>query len=321
MRSIEKAKLSLIIPCYNEEANIKLLFDECIKELSKHEYSLEFVFINDGSTDKTMEELKKILKNDEGEIRIINFSRNFGKEAAMYAGLKNATGKYISIIDADLQQSPSLVNDMYEVLNKNNEYDAVCCYQSNRIEGKFISFLKKKFYQIIRKMTGIDFKEGASDFRLFRRYVVDAILSLSENNRFSKGIFGWIGFNTYYIPYTPNKRINGKSSFGLKNSFKYALTGILSFSVTPLRFATYLGSIISIISFICLIVAIIKKIFIGVNVPGYTTLLVCILFLGGMILLSLGIIGEYLARAYMEIKNRPIYLEKENISNKEDSPL
>lgn len=320
MSSIKKTKLSLVIPCYNEEDNIKLMYDKCIKCLSKKEYRLELILINDGSTDKTLNNLKKLLKNEE-EIRIINFSRNFGKEAAMYAGLKNATGDYVAIIDADLQQDPALINDMYQILKEKEEYDAVCCYQEKRIENKFTSFMKKGFYKIIRKLSDVDFREGASDFRLFRRYVVDAILSLSETNRFSKGIFGYIGFNTCYIPYTPNKRTNGKSKFGFYASLKYAISGIINFSVAPLKLATIMGTIISFTSFICLVVAIIKKLVIGADVPGYTTLLVCILFLGGVILLCLGVLGEYLARAYMEIKNRPIYIEKENLTNKDESPL
>lgn len=308
--------MSLIIPCYNEEKNINLLYQEIVNAFENLPMQIELIFINDGSYDNTLKELKKLLKQKKFEIKIINFSRNFGKESAMYAGLKNATGDFIGIIDADLQQKPNLVLKMLNILEEKEEYDSVCYYQSKRIENKFISFFKSKFYKIITKLSGIQFVNGASDFRLFRRYVVDAILMLQENNRFSKGIFNWIGFNTYYLPYTPDERLNGKSSFNLLKLVKYAVSGILSFSVAPLRLATYSGIIIALISFVYLIVVIIQKMFFTLNIPGYTTIIVILLFLGGLILFCLGIIGEYLARIYMETKKRLIYIAKNILENK-----
>lgn len=309
-------KISLVIPCYNEEKNIPLFYKECLKAYQKTKYKFELVFVNDGSKDNSIEELKKLTKEKTFEIKIINFSRNFGKEAGMYAGLKNTTGDYVAIIDADLQQKPELIIPMVEKLEENEEYDCVCYYQEKRIEGGLISFFKKTFYKTIEKLSEIEFVNGASDFRLFRRYVVDAILSLPEKNRFSKGIFSWIGFNTCYLPYIPEERANGKSSFNFKGLLKYALSGILSFSVAPLRLATYSGLTFSLLSFIYLIVVIIQKIVFTIDIPGYATIIACILLIGGLILFGLGIIGEYIARIYMEVKDRPIYIAKEIISNK-----
>lgn len=311
-------KVSLVIPCYNEEKNIPLFYEECQKTFTKVKNKVELVFINDGSKDNTITELKKLIKEQQFEIKVINFSRNFGKEAAMYAGLKNTTGDYVAIIDADLQQKPELILPMIEKLEENEEYDCVCYYQEKRIEGGVISFFKKMFYKVIEKLSEIQFVNGASDFRLFRRYVVDTIISLPEKNRFSKGIFSWIGFNTCYLPYTPEERANGTSSFNFKGLIKYALSGILSFSVAPLRLATYSGLTFSLLSFIYLIVVLIQKIFFTIDVPGYATLIACILLIGGLILFSLGIMGEYIARIYMEVKDRPVYIAKEIVTNQKE---
>lgn len=313
-----KKKLSLVIPCHNEERNVSLLYDEIYKIFKESEYVLELIFVNDGSKDHTLENIKKLLDKKDFEINIINFSRNFGKEAAMYAGLEQASGDYITIIDADLQQSPSLILDMLDVLEKNEEYDSVCCYQKERIESKFLSFLKEKFYKIISSISDVEFINGASDFRVFRRYVVESILSLNERTRFSKGIFSWVGFNTFYMPYVPNERKNGKSNFNFKSLFLYALSGIISFSVAPLRIATLSGILFALISFLYLIVVIIQKIFFTIDVPGYPTLIVSILLIGSLILVCLGIMGEYVARIYMESKQRPIYIAKERLTNKEN---
>jgi len=310
-------KLSLVVPCYNEEKNVPLFYKACKEAFDKLKMDIELIFINDGSKDDTIKELKKLTTKKKFSIKVINFSRNFGKEAAMYAGLKNATGDFVCIIDADLQQPPKLVVPMLEVLKDNPEYDCACYYQEKRIENGFISFVKKMFYKTIERLSDIQFVNGASDFRLFRRYVVDAILSLPEKNRFSKGIFSWIGFNTYYLPYTPEERQNGVSSFNFKSLLKYALSGIISFSIAPLRLATYSGLTFSLLSFIYLIVVLIQKIFFTIDVPGYATLIACILLIGGLILFGLGIIGEYIARIYVEVKDRPIYISKEILTNKE----
>lgn len=308
----KKKKISMVIPCYNEEKNVELFYNETLKYLSDKDFDLEMIYINDGSKDNTIGELNKLLKrNDKGIlIKVINFSRNFGKESALYAGLKESKGDYVVIIDADLQQHPKLIIPMYEHLENNENDDSVAYYQEKRIEGKFISFLKKSFYKIISKMCGINFVNGASDFRMLRRYVVDGLLQLEEYNRFSKGIFSWIGYNTFYIPYVPQKRVNGVSSFNTLKLFKYAWSGIIAFSIVPLKLATYLGSTFSIISFIYLIVVVIQKLCYGIVVPGYATVICLILLIGGIVLICLGIIGEYIARIYFEAKKRPIYLTK-----------
>ena len=311
-----KEKISVIIPCYNEEKNVTLLYDEFVKCFNKSKYKLELIYINDGSKDNTLNELKSLLLRKEFDVDIINFSRNFGKEAAMYAGMERSTGDYVLIIDADLQQKPELVLKMLDILENNDDYDSVCYCQEKRIEGKFVSFLKRKFYRFITSISDVEFVDGASDFRLFRRYVVDAILSLKEKNRFSKGIFSWVGFNTCYLPYTPENRKYGKSSFNLKNLFTYALSGIISFSVAPLRIATYGGMFFSLLCLIYLVVVVIQKIFFTIDIPGYPTLIVTLLLIGSLILFCLGIIGEYIARIYMETKKRPIYVEKKHFSNK-----
>lgn len=309
-------KISLVVPCYNEEKNVSLFYKECEKTFLKEKIKVELVFVNDGSKDNTIGELKKLTSTKKFEIKVINFSRNFGKEAAMYAGLKNTTGDYVVIIDADLQQKPELILPMIKIVEESDEYDCVCYYQEQRIEGKIVSLFKKMFYGVISKLSDIDFKNGASDFRLFRRYVVDAILSITEKNRFSKGIFSWIGFNTKYLPYIPEERANGVSSFNFKGLLKYAMSGILSFSVAPLRIATYSGLFFSLISFVYLIVVLIQKLFFTIDIPGYATIVACILLIGGIILFALGIIGEYIARIYMEVKDRPVYISKEILTNK-----
>ncbi len=315
---MKKQKLSVIIPCYNEEKSIEPLYKAFKNCFQSFPFKVELIFVDDGSSDKTFIEIKKCLKKQDFEIEAVHFSRNFGKEAAMYAGLERATGDYIGIIDADLQQKPELLVEMVKVLEEKEEYDCVCCYQERRIEDKTIAFMKKKFYALINKISEVELVDGASDFRVFRRYVVESILSLKEANRFSKGIFSWVGFNTYYMPYTPESRLYGKSSFGLKKLFLYAISGIISFSVAPLRIATFGGLFVSMLCFLYLLVVIIQKIFFTIDVPGYPTLIVTVLLIGSLILFCLGIIGEYIARIYMETKKRPLYITKEELTNKKN---
>lgn len=316
MRKTNKKTLSIIVPCYNEEKNVTLLYNEFVGVLKMRDLNVEMIFINDGSKDNTYKELVKLTDKKEFVVEVINFSRNFGKEAAMYAGLKKSTGDYVLIIDADLQQEPKLVLKMLDTLEEYDDYDSVCYFQEKRIENEFISFLKSNFYKFISSISDVEFVDGASDFRLFRRYMVDAILELTERNRFSKGIFSWVGFNTCYLPYTPKDRKYGESSFNFRKLLMYALSGIISFSVVPLRIATYGGLVFALLSLLYLVVVIIQKIFFTINVPGYPTLIVTILFIGGLILFCLGIIGEYIGRIYMETKKRPIYLEKNSVSNR-----
>lgn len=304
----EEKKLSVVVPCYNEERNVGVFYNELIKVFQDYSVILEVIFINDGSKDNTLMELKKLLTNKESEIKILALSRNFGKESAIYAGLEASTGDFVAIIDADMQQNPALLKDMLNILVSESDYDSVALYQEQRKEGFILSFFKRRFYNIINKMSEIDFFQGASDFRMFKRSMVNSILKITENNRFSKGIFSWAGFNTYYMPYKVEERMYGESNWSFWKLFKYAISGIVSFSTAPLRFSTILGSVIGIISFIYLVVIIIEKIVYGVAIPGYPTIVGLILLLGGIQLICIGIIGEYLARAYMETKNRPIYL-------------
>lgn len=308
-------KLSLIIPYYNEEANIEPFYEEVLKTFKDKKINLELVFINDGSRDNTIYELRKLVKKNDFEIKIIDFSRNFGKEAGMYAGLEQSTGDYVSIIDVDMQQPPKIVLDMLEILEKEQNYDAVAAYQVKRKDPFLKKHLSNLFYHIINKVADVEFKSGASDFRLLRRNVVESILKVKEYYHFSKGIFSWIGFNTYYIEYEPLERANGTTKWSLKKLFKYAFDGILSYTTFPIRIATIVGSILSLLSFIYLIITIIQKLCFGIDVAGYASLLGVALLLGGIQLLFLGIIGEYIARIYIETKERPIYIAREIIKN------
>lgn len=312
----KKLKLSLVIPCYNEAGNVRNFYDACEETFKDSDKDIELIFVNDGSKDDTIKELNKLLTlKTKLSIKVVDFSRNFGKESAMFAGLNKTTGDYVCIIDADMQQPPSLLPTMVKELDENEEYDVVAYFQEKRIEGKLVSKLKSMFYKTISKMSEVEFVDGASDFRMMRRYVVDSILAMQENNRFSKGIFAWIGFNTKYLPYTPNDRTYGTSSFNMVKLFKYALSGIIAFSIVPLKLATYAGILSSLISFIYLVVVILQKLIFGITVSGYATIVVLILLLGGLNLLCLGIIGEYIARIYLETKKRPIFIERYTRTN------
>ncbi len=311
-------KISIIVPCYNEEKNVSVMYETINKLFYNKKYKYEILFINDGSKDETLKNLKEIAKNAEDDVKIINFSRNFGKEAAMYAGLKESNGDYVAIIDADMQQNPILLLKMISILEQDEDIDSVAAYQEERKESKLLKFFKKRFYKLINKMTEVEFKDGASDFRIFRRNMVNAILSMTEYYRFSKGIFSFVGFNTYYMPYQVEKRLNGTTKWSFRKLFKYAIDGIVSFTTTPLKVSTVLGMIISFCSFIYLIVIVVKTLIMGIDVPGYASLLGVVLLLGGIQLLALGIIGEYLARTYIENKRRPIYITKEIIKSKKD---
>lgn len=311
-------KLSLVVPCYNEEGNVKL-FAETIEETFKDKIKdYEIIFINDGSKDNTMKVLKELLEESKQNIKVINFSRNFGKEAGMYAGLKETKGDYVTIIDADLQQNPNYVLKMVEILEENKDYDSVVAYQEQRKESKVLTFFKNKFYKIINRMSDTEFVMGASDFRTFRRDMVDAILQMQEYYRFSKGIFSWVGFNNCYMTYDVEARHEGQSKWSFYKLFKYAVEGIVSFTTVPLRLATIVGILVSIVSLIYLITVLIEKAFFGIDIEGYATIVTLILLLGGIQLLCIGIIGEYLARTYVETKNRPIYIAKEILTNQKD---
>ncbi len=307
-------KLSLVIPCYNEEKNVSLFYEAVKKDFSSVTFEYELVFVNDGSRDGTLKELKKLCDGDL-PVKIVNFSRNFGKESAMYAGLREAEGEYVTIIDADLQQRPSIALEMINTLENEIEYDCVAAYQDTRNESKALIFFKNCFYKLINKFSDTEFTQGASDFRTFRRPMVEAILSMDEYFRFSKGLFSWVGFKTKFIPYQAEERATGESKWSFSKLFKYAMDGIFAFSTTPLRISTIIGLVTALLSIIYLFVVVIQKLAFGIDVEGYATIVVLILLLGGIQLCCIGIIGEYIARTYIQTKNRPIYIAKDIIKN------
>jgi glycosyltransferase involved in cell wall biosynthesis len=310
-------KLSLIVPCYNEEDNVELFYEECVKAFSKTDIDYEFVFVNDGSRDKTIDKLKKLYNEKaESDITVISFSRNFGKESAIYAGIKNSKGDYISLIDADMQQRPEVVIEMMEILENEPEYDCVAAYQSKRKEGSVMTGLKSGFYKLINKLSEVELHADASDFRTFTRGVADAILEMGEYHRFSKGIFSWIGFNTKYIPYEVQERNAGETKWSFTKLVRYAFEGISAFSTKPLKLATYTGMLTSFASIVYLIVVVIQRIWFNVAISGYATIVALILLLGGIQLFCIGIIGSYLAKTYIQSKQRPIYIAKEILTRK-----
>ncbi len=311
-------KLSVIVPCYNEEDVIEKFFNEFVKVFSNQPYDYELVFVNDGSRDKTLEKLKKIYDNNKNlNINIIDLSKNFGKEAAMLAGLKNCSGDYVSIIDADLQQPPSKICEMVDILDEEPDYDCVAAFQKERKENKFVSSLKGFFYKVMNKASNVEFIDGASDFRTFRRKMVQAVTDLPEYHRFSKGIFSWVGFNTKYIPYDVCEREAGQSKWGIKSLFKYAVDGIVSFTTAPLKLATAIGTVMFFVSIVYIAIVVIEKLFFGIAVAGYATIVALILLFGGLQLLCLGIIGEYIAKIYEQVKDRPLYIIKKKYEHSE----
>lgn len=312
-------KLSLVVPCYNEEKNVEDFFSCCQNAFKEKIKDYEIIFINDGSADDTWSKLK-LLASDNKSVKCINFSRNFGKEAAMYAGLQHAKGDYVSIVDADLQQRPEIVLEMVEFLDNNADYDCVAAYQEKRIENKLLGFVKNMFYKIINKVSDTTFMSGVSDFRTFRQGVVESILQVKEYYRFSKGIFSWVGYNVHYIPYVAEERAAGTTSWSVKKLFKYAIEGIIAFTTFPLKLSSIVGVITAIAAFLYMIAVIIEKLFFGIDSSGYATITTLILFLGGIQLIALGILGEYVSKIYIQGKNRPIYIVKEklNTDKKED---
>lgn len=303
-------KLSLVVPCYNEQDNVYALYDACQQAFAGKIDDYELVFVNDGSKDDTWKVLKSLWEQKKN-VKILNFSRNFGKESAMYAGLQKAEGQYVTVIDADLQQRPEIVVDMVTFLDANEDYDCVAAYQQERKEGKVLSFFKKSFYKLINSMCEINFRSGASDFRTFRREMVESVLEMKEYFRFSKGIFSWVGYNTYFMPYEVQERNAGNTSWSFRKLMKYAIEGIVAFTTAPLNLATWLGGLCALLSGLYMIVVIIQKLCFGIDIPGYPTLVVLILLLGGIQMLLLGIIGQYIAKIYIEGKKRPIYIAKE----------
>jgi glycosyltransferase involved in cell wall biosynthesis len=313
-------KLSLVVPCYNEEENVELFYTEVNKCFAGKIQDYEFIFVNDGSKDKTMKKLKEIYKNRKSDnVKLIGFSRNFGKEAAIYAGMQQAGGEYTTVIDADLQQRPEVVVEMVRILEENEDYDCVAAFQEKRSEGKVLTFFKNTFYKIINTVADTEFISGASDFRTFRANMREAILSMSEYHRFSKGIFSWVGFETKFIPYVAEQRNAGTSKWSFKKLFKYGMDGIISFSVAPLRMATWAGTICAELALLYMVIVFLQKLFFGIDVPGHATIVTLILFIGGVQLFFLGILGEYISKMYIQEKRRPIYITRETFGIAEKS--
>ena len=304
-------KLSLVVPCYNEAENVVAFQEAVMQAFNDCGYDYEIVFVDDGSSDATLHNLKKLYSAQNCPVKVISFSRNFGKEAALYAGLQHATGEYISLIDADLQQRPEVVREMVQILDTEPNTDVVAAYQDRRGEGKVLSFFKRSFYSVINMLSKVTLQPDASDFRTFRRSVRDSILQLAEYHRFSKGIFAWVGYETKFIPYTACERANGTTKWNFWKLLNYAIEGIIGYSTAPLRLATCLGGISGVAAILYLIWVILEKLIWGIDVPGYATIIVLILFFGCMQLFCIGIIGEYVGRTFEQTKNRPIYITKE----------
>ncbi len=304
-------KLSLVVPCYNEAENVAAFQAAAISAFHGCGYEYELVYVDDGSTDATLHELRKLYNAQKCPVKVVSFSRNFGKEAGIYAGLRHASGEYICFIDADLQQRPEIARDMVSILDEKTEIDIVAAYQDRRGESKILSFFKKSFYSIINRLSDVNLKSDASDFRTIRRSVAESILALGEYHRFSKGIFAWVGYKTEFIPYTACERAAGTTKWNFRKLMNYAIDGIIGYSTKPLRIATFLGSLTSFAAIIYLIIVILQKLIAGIDIPGYATIIVLILFLGSMQLFCIGIIGEYVGRTFEQSKERPIYIAKE----------
>ncbi len=304
-------KLSLIVPCYNEAENVAAFQDAVITAFDGCGYDYEIIFVNDGSRDATLHNLKKLHTAQKCPTRVISFSRNFGKEAGIYAGLEHARGELISLIDADLQQRPEIVRDMVKILDEDAGIDVVAAYQDRRGEGKVLSFFKKSVYAIINKLSKVQLQPDASDFRTFRRSVAESILEMKEYHRFSKGIFAWVGYDTKFIPYTACERLHGTTKWNFWKLLNYAIEGIIGYSTAPLRLATCLGGVTAFAAMLYLVVVVLQKLIWGIAVPGYATIIVLILLLGGIQLVCIGIIGEYVGRTFEQSKDRPVYIAKE----------
>ena len=311
-------KLSLVVPCYNEAENVAAFQEAVIGAFHDCGYDYEIIYVNDGSRDATLHNLKKLFAAQKCPVKVVSFSRNFGKEAGIYAGLQQASGQYISLIDADLQQRPEIVRDMVKILDEKPEYDVVAAYQDRRGEGKVLSFFKKSFYAVINKFSSVKLQPDASDFRTFRRSVRDSILDLHEYHRFSKGIFAWVGYETCFIPYTACERAAGTTKWSFWKLVNYAIEGIIGFSTAPLRLATVLGCFTGIAAVFYLISVVIEKLAFGIDIPGYATIITLILIFGSMQLFCIGIIGEYVGRTFEQSKDRPVYIAKEILTYEEN---
>ena len=311
-------KISVVVPCYNEEPTITLFYDEITKVSENMEVNFEYIFVDDGSKDKTMDILKELANKDK-RVKYIKLSRNFGKEGAMLAGLKLSSGDYVTIMDADLQDPPKLLPKMLTILkNDKEDYDCVGTRRVTRKgEPPIRSFFARMFYKIINRMSKVEMVDGARDYRLMTRQVVNSILELNEYNRYSKGLFQFVGFNTKWLEYENVERVAGETKWSFWKLFKYAIEGIVSFSTVPLTMSVTIGLFFCLVAFIMIIVIIVKTLVYGDPVAGWPSLACIIILASGVQLFSLGILGEYLSKTYLEVKNRPVYIIKEtNIKEK-----
>ena len=307
-----KGTVSLIVPCYNEEAALPFFY-EAVSQVTDRlpDYEFSFIFVNDGSKDGTLQILRELAKKDK-RVQYLSFSRNFGKEAAMYAGFCNATGDYVAVMDADMQDPPSLLPEMIEILEK-EEYDSVATRRVTRDgEPPIRSFFARMFYRVINRISEADIVDGARDFRLMKREMVDAIVSMCEYNRFSKGIFGWIGFRTKWLPFKNVERVAGETKWNFWKLFKYSIDGIVNFSQAPLSFASMTGLLFTVVAFLMVIFVFVRKLIFGDPVAGWASTICIVLFIGGVQLLCMGIMGQYLAKTYLEVKRRPHYIVAES---------
>ena len=310
-------RITLIIPCYNEEAALPKLYEALCDVCSEMtDYAFEFLFVNDGSKDGTLSLLRQLADKD-ARVTYLSFSRNFGKEAAMYAGFCNADGDYVAVMDADMQDPPALLPEMMRHIREEG-YDSVATRRVSRQgEPPIRSFFARMFYKIINRISDVDIVDGARDFRLMKRAMVDAIVEMEEYNRFYKGIFGWIGFKTYWLPYENVERVAGETKWNFWKLFKYSLEGIVNFSQTPLSIAAFIGLLFTLVAFLAIVFIILRKLIFGDPVSGWPSLVCIIVFVSGVQLFCMGIIGEYLAKTYMEVKRRPHFIVAE--TNREDA--
>lgn len=307
MKKTNKKLISLIVPCYNEEEALPLFYEETVKVLSTMDVDYELILVDDGSKDKTLQVMQDLSAKNE-HVKYVSFSRNFGKESAMYAGFCNARGDYAAVMDADMQDPPSLLPQMFAILEE-GEYDSVATRRADRKgESKVRSWFARRFYEIINKISNTEIVDGARDFRLMKREMVDAILSMSEYNRFSKGIFGWVGFRTYWLSFENVERVAGTTSWNFWGLFRYAIDGIVNFSNAPLDIASGFGIIMTIVAFIMLVFIIVRKLLFGDPVAGWASMMSVIIFIGGIQLLCLGVMGQYIGKTYLETKRRPQYI-------------
>lgn len=303
--------ISIVVPCFNEEKALKIFFKNIIEVSKNIDEDFEYIFINDGSTDKTLLEIKKIYLNKIYNVKYISFSRNFGKESAMLAGLEISKGDYVAVMDADLQDPPELLIEMYSII-KNSDIDCVCTRREDRVgEPLLKTVFSILFYKMMKFLSDTPMISGVRDYRLMTRQMADSILAVREYNRFSKGIFSWVGFNTHYISFKNRERVAGESSFNFRKLFSYAIEGIINFSEKPLNIASVIGLSSCLLSIVSLIFIVIRAILIGDKTPGWPSVVSIILFMGGIQLLFLGILGKYVVKMYLETKKRPHYIIKE----------